>query len=397
MKALWLKRRIGVGLENLREEARFRQIPDLDRGADRLLVHGGRRYLNLASNNYLGLAGHDSVRRAAVNAAEEYGASSGASRLITGTCFLFGELEAELAEFKECEDALVLGSGYAANLAILSSLADRHTVVFSDRLNHASIVDGIKLSGAKQVRYRHNDMDHLAACLKRHADAPRKVLVTDSVFSMDGDVAELERIVELCARHDVAVAVDEAHGAGVFGRGRGLAYELGVAGYIDVHMGTLGKAFGSHGAYVAGDRTLIDWLRNAARPFIFSTALPPATVGASLAAVQLIKDRPEFGGRVLAMAERVRRVCRALGLDTGGSVTQIVPVILGTNERALHGQELLREKGVWAGAVRPPTVPGGSSRLRLCLRADLTDDDMILLESALTHLAAGLERETPCL
>nr|WP_147822526.1 8-amino-7-oxononanoate synthase [Salidesulfovibrio onnuriiensis] len=379
-----------ASLEDLRADARFRQTPGLDRGADRMLECGGRQYLNLASNNYLGLAGHPQVKRAAMEAVELYGASSGASRLITGTYSLYDRLETELAGFKGCEDALVLGSGYAANLAIVSALADRHAVVFSDRLNHASIVDGIRLSGARQVRYRHNDMDHLRACLEQYREAERKLLVTDTVFSMDGDVADLGAIIELCREHDVAVVVDEAHGAGIFGGGRGLAHELGLTKEIDVHMGTLGKALGAHGAYVTGDRTLTDWLRNTARPFIFSTALPPAAVGAALAAVQLIGESPDMGRTVLDMAERLRSHCRAAGLDTGESATQIVPVILGSNERALRGQEILRERGVWAGAVRPPTVPKGSARLRLCLRADLTDQDMILLESALESLAEEL-------
>lgn len=374
-------------LEDLRGDGRFRQIPVLDHGTDRFLEHGGKRFLNLASNNYLGLAGHPAVKQAAMDAAREYGASSGASRLITGTCSLYEALEAELADFKGHEDALVLGSGYAANLAILSSLADRHSVVFSDRLNHASIVDGIRLSGARQVRYRHNDMDHLRDCLERYKDVPGKLLVTDTVFSMDGDVADLERIVELCAEHEVAVVVDEAHAAGIFGQGRGLVQELGLSGEIDVHMGTLGKAFGAHGAYVVGDRTLIDWLRNTARPFIFSTALPPAAVGAALAAVRLVREQPEIGQKVLKLAESIRNFCFSLGLDSGASTTQIVPVILGDNESALRGQTTLREQCVWSGAVRPPTVPLGSSRLRLCLRADLTDGDMDLLRDALRKLA----------
>lgn len=390
MKALWLEKRIKAGLEDLMRDARFRQIPSVDHGADRFLTHEGRRLLNLASNNYLGLANHPAVKDAAIRGVQTYGTSSGASRLITGTSALHEELEAELRDFKECEDALVFGSGYAANLSIVSSLADRRTVVFSDRLNHASIVDGIRLSGAVHVRYRHNDLEHLRVCLERHADAPRKMLVTDTVFSMDGDVADLQGIAELCALHDVALILDEAHAAGVFGLGRGLAHELGLADHVDVHMGTLGKAFGAHGAYVTGDRVLIDWLRNTARPFIFSTALPPAAVGAGLAAVQLIRRVPETGQKLLHMADHVRSVCRTLDLNTGESTTHIVPVILGSNERVLHAQRVLRETGIWVGAVRPPTVPAGSARLRLCLRADLTEEDMELLETGLEHMAENL-------
>ncbi|MUM78622.1 8-amino-7-oxononanoate synthase [Pseudodesulfovibrio sp. F-1] len=370
----------------LREGNRVRQIPPVDHGAERYLLHAGRRLLNLASNNYLGLAGHPALRQGAIEAVERYGTSSGASRLVSGNFALLDELEREMSSFKGQEDALVVGSGFAANLMILSSLADRHTVVFSDRLNHASIVDGIRLSGAKHVRYRHNDTDHLAKLLEAHAGAPRKVLVTDTVFSMDGDIADLATLVDLCQRHGVLSVVDEAHAAGIFGNGRGLAAQLGLADRVDIHMGTFSKGFGSYGAYIAGKAEIIGYLRNTGRPFIFSTALPPAVVGASLAAVRLVREADTLGRRLLDMARDVREYLGSLGLDVGSSRTAIIPVMLGGNEAALAARDALVERGVLVGAIRPPTVPQNTARLRISLRADLTDADLTLFKTAVAQM-----------
>lgn len=377
-------------LAELREQSLFRQIPPVDNGADKYLLHDGISLLNLASNNYLGLAGHPDLKQAAMAATERYGTSSGASRLISGNFGLLDELESALCQFKEQEAALVVGSGFAANLMILSTLADRHTVVFSDKLNHASIVDGIRLSGAKHVRYRHNDMAHLATLLEKHSAAPRKVLVTDTVFSMDGDMADMASIVDLCHRHSVLSVVDEAHAVGVLGDGRGLCAELGLADRVDVHMGTFSKGLGSYGAYVAGQSDIIDYLRNKGRPFIFSTALPPAVIGANRAAVQLVSGTPAMGNRLLKMARETRGFLSSLGLDTGPSQTAIIPVILGPNERALAARDVLMAQGVCVGAVRPPTVPEGTARLRISLRADLTDHDMALFREAVSFMVETL-------
>ncbi|QJB55205.1 8-amino-7-oxononanoate synthase [Pseudodesulfovibrio sp. zrk46] len=378
-------------LQELEQQNLVRRIPPVESGADKWLQYDGKQLLNLASNNYLGLAGRPELKQAAIDATEKYGTSSGASRLISGNYSLFDELEQELREFKKQEDALVVGSGFTANLMILSTLADRHTVVFSDKLNHASIVDGVRLSGAKHVRYRHNDMEHLAALMEKHADAPRKLLVTDSVFSMDGDLAELTAIVELCERYQVLSVIDEAHAAGVMGKGRGLAAELGLSDRIDVHMGTFSKGLGSYGAYVAGKSDIIEFLRNKGRPFIFSTALPPATIGANLAAVRLVRSEPELGERLGVMAGDVRRFLQQLDLDTGPSQTAIIPVILGENEAALKARDMLMEQGIYVGAVRPPTVPQGTARLRISLRADLTDADLSHFKQAVSRMVDSLD------
>lgn len=360
----------------LRNSDHYRIIPPIDDGAAREIMHAGVHLLNLASNNYLGLAGRQECIDASAKALSRHGCSAGASRLVTGNFALAETLEAELATFKDQEAALVTCSGYAANLAVFSALADRHTVVFSDRLNHASIVDGILLSGARMVRYRHLDMEHLDALLCREAAVPKKIIVTDTVFSMDGDVAPLARLTELGKAHGALVVVDEAHAMGVLGHGRGLVAELGLSESVDVHVGTLSKAMGSLGGYVAGRIETIEILRNRGRPFIFSTALPPAVLGAALAALRHIKANPEEGANLLRMAKDMRDHLIGLGFDVMGSSTQIIPVACGRNRVAMHAQALLRAEGLYVAAVRPPTVPEGSARLRLSLRADLTDEDL---------------------
>ena len=360
----------------LRNSDSFRTIPPIDDGAARELLYSGTRLLNLASNNYLGLSSHPELIEGAAKALTRYGCSSGASRLITGNFALAETLEAELATFKYQEAALVTGSGYAANLAVFSALADRHTVVFSDRLNHASILDGITLSGARLVRYRHLDTDHLEQLLSREREIEKKIIVTDSVFSMDGDVAPLARIVELGKAHGALLVVDEAHATGILGRGRGLAAALGLSDDVDVHVGTLSKALGSQGGFIAGRVETIELLRNRGRSFVFSTALPPPVLGASLAALRRIKSSPGEGARLMRMSKDIRDHLNSLGFDTMGSTTQIVPVACGRNRVALHAQALLQAEGLLVAAVRPPTVPQGTARLRLSLRADLTDDDL---------------------
>jgi 8-amino-7-oxononanoate synthase len=360
MSSSYIDRFIRPGLDELKAGSLDRRIPDVDFGADRLLLASGRHCLNLASNNYLGLSGHPALRQAAQEAVERYGTSSGASRLVSGNFALFDLLETELAGFKGQEAALAVGSGFAANLSIFSALADRSTVVFSDRLNHASIVDGIALSGAKHLRYRHNDPDHLSALLDKHSDAPRKILVTDTVFSMDGDVADLPALVRLASDHEALLIVDEAHATGIFGRGRGMAAEQGVEAEVDVHMGTFSKALGSHGGYIAGRREIVDLILSRGRAFIFSTALPPAVIGASLAALRLVAADNGPAARLLGLAEGLRSHLAGLGLDTGPSTSQIVPVILGRNRETLGARDFLLERSIFAAAVRPPTVPEGT-------------------------------------
>lgn len=378
-------------LDDVRAKSLWRDIPPVDNGADRIVAWRGKRLVNLASNNYLGMAGRTQLRSAAIRAVEQYGTSAGASRLVSGNYKLYDKLEAGIADFKGQEAALALGTGYAANLCILSALANRHTAVFSDRLNHASIVDGVTLSRAKHVRYRHNDLDHLAELLCTHADIPRKIIITDTVFSMDGDIADLAGIVALAREHGALTIVDEAHAVGVLGQGRGLAHELSLTDAVDVHMGTFSKALGSHGAYVAGSRLVVDAVRNFGRPFIFSTALPPAAVGAGLAALRLVATGGSKAERLLARAQELRDYLRGLGFDTGDSTTQIIPVILGDNDAVVRARDFLMSRGLLVSAIRPPTVPAGTARLRVSLRADLTQSDMERIRAGFEALAQELD------
>ena len=330
----------------------------------------GAEVLLLCSNNYLGLADHPRVRQAAADAAERFGAGAGASRLISGSMSLHRKLEDRLAEFKGSEAALLFGSGYLANTGTVAALAGRDGVVFSDELNHASIIDGCRLSRAEKFVYRHLDLEHLEWGL-RAAGRRSQLIVTDGVFSMDGDVAPLAGLVELARRHDCMLMVDEAHGTGALGPGgRGSVAAAGLSGEVDVVVGTLGKALGGYGAYVCASAQLVELLINTARPFIYSTAPPPPSVGAALAALSMLADRPGMVEQLRRNAATLRERLIGQGLETGGSRTQIVPVLVGDARRAMALCERTLEGGVFAQAIRPPTVPAGSSRLRLTVMAN---------------------------
>jgi 8-amino-7-oxononanoate synthase len=354
-----------------------RSLRPLKREGAWVVLEDGRRLLNLSSNDYLGLASHPAVREAAARAADR-GAGATASRLIVGTDPETCALEERLADFQGTEAALVFGSGFLANAGVISALVGSEDAVFSDRLNHASIIDGCRLSRAAIHRYDHLDVDQLETLLQRDRSR-RKLIVTESVFSMDGDVAPLREIAELKERYGAALLVDEAHADGVFGpHGEGMAHELGVADRVDVHLGTFGKAFGAYGAYVAGRAVWVQYLLNAARSFVFTTALPPAVIGAVDAALDLVREADRGRSELQAKAASVRAGLHALELDTQRSETQIVPAVVGGNEAALALARALEDYGVLAVAIRPPTVPEGRARLRFSItaaheRADLDD------------------------
>ena len=329
----------------------------------------GRPVLLLCSNNYLGLAGHPRLRRAAADAALKLGTSAGASRLISGSMSIHAELEARLADFKGTEAALLFGSGYLANSGVIAVLARRGEVVFSDELNHASIIDGCRLAGADTFVYRHADSEHLEWGLRRAAGRAA-LIATDGVFSMDGDIAPLPELAELARRHRCRLLVDEAHATGCIGPGgRGSVAAAGLTGEVDVIVGTLGKALGGYGAYVCGSAELVDFLINSARPFIFSTAPPPPAVAAAQAALELLAAQPQLVERLGANAAALREGLRAEGLEPIGSETQIVPLVVGEADDAMALCERLLAEGVFAQAIRPPTVPAGTCRLRLTAMA----------------------------
>ena len=363
-------------LEELRDRGLYRRLRLVSGPQGPRVLLGGRPVLLLCSNNYLGLADHPKVRGAAAEAAMRWGAGAGASRLISGNMEPHRQLEARLAEFKGYEAALLFGSGYLANTGTIAALAGAGEVVFSDQLNHASIVDGCRLSRAETFVYRHGDLEHLAWGL-REAGGRGSLIVSDGVFSMDGDVAPLPQLLELARRHGCRLMVDEAHATGAIGPGgRGSVAAAGLSGEVDVVVGTLGKALGSYGAYVCAGAETVDFLVNTARPFVFSTAPPPPSVAAATAALELVS--PNRVERLRVNAERFRAALVAEGLGAGASQTQIVPLEVGDAGTTMDLCERVLERGVFAQGIRPPTVPDGASRLRFTVMA--------------THRAGELER-----
>jgi 8-amino-7-oxononanoate synthase len=351
----------------------------------------GKPVLLLCSNNYLGLADHPRVREAAADAAMRWGVGAGASRLVSGNMTIHRRLEEKLAAFKRTEACLLFGSGYLANTGIVSALAREGDVVFSDELNHASIVDGCRLAKAETFVYDHCDMDHLEWGLQQ-AGGRGSLIVTDGVFSMDGDIAPLADIVELAGRYDVRVMVDDAHGTGALGAGgRGSVAAAGLEEEIDVLVGTLGKSLGSYGAYACCDSELSEYLVNCARTLIFSTALPPPAVAGAMAALDLVIAQPDRVDKLQRNAAALRAALAEEGLATGGSETQIVPLVVGAAEDAMAACEKALKRGVFAQAIRPPTVPSDTSRLRLAVMASHTATE---LHGAARVLAQSLPRVT---
>jgi glycine C-acetyltransferase/8-amino-7-oxononanoate synthase len=356
-------------LEELRDRGLHRRLRLIDSPQGPRVTLDGREVLLLCSNDYLGLANHPRVRGAAAEAAMRWGAGAGASRLISGNMRPHRRLEERLAGFKGYEAALLFGSGYLANTGAIAALAGHGEFVFSDELNHASIIDGCRLSRAETFVYRHADLEHLAWGL-REAGGRASLIVTDGVFSMDGDVAPLAGLADLAKRHRCRLMVDEAHATGALGPGgRGSVAAAGLSGEVDVVVGTLGKALGSYGAYACASRELVEYLLNTARPFVFSTAPPPPALAAGLAALELLESHPHRVERLTANAETLRTALAAEGLAPGGSATQIVPVAVGDASQAMELCERALERGVFAQGIRPPTVPEGSSRLRFTVMA----------------------------
>jgi 8-amino-7-oxononanoate synthase len=340
----------------------------------------GKPVLLLCSNNYLGLADHPRVREATAEAAMRWGVGAGSSRLVSGTMTVHRRLEERLAAFEGSEACVLFGSGYLANLGVIGTLAGRGDTIFSDELNHASIIDGCRLSRAEVVVYRHRDVEHLDWSMRRHGSrdgSARALIVTDSVVSMDGDVAPLAAIAELADVHGARIVVDEAHATGNLGPGgRGAVAEAGLQSEIDVVVGTLGKALGSYGAYVCANAEMIRYLINTSRPLIFSTAPSPPAIAGALAALALLRERPERVQRLRSNARVLRRSLAAEGFPVADSEMHIVPLIVGDERAAMRMCQEAIERGVFAQAIRQPTVPAGSSRLRLTAMASHTASEL---------------------
>jgi len=363
-----------------------RSLEPLETSQGPVVQVGGRKLVNLCSNDYLGLASDPRLKRAAAEAAEREGAGSGAARLIAGDLPVHGRLERRLAEMKGTEAALLFSSGYHANAGVVGALVGRGDAVFSDEWNHASIIDGCLLSRADVERYWHGDVDELGKLLAR-SKARRKLVVTDAVFGMDGDAAPLAEIVSLCERNGAMLYLDEAHSTGVLGEtGAGLAEATGLTDRVDVVMGTMGKALGSFGAFVAGPRPLCDWLTSRCRTFVFTTALPPSACGAALAALDVLRAEPERRHRLRQLSVRMKDGLEWLGFSMAGVVAPIFPVVLGEEEKALEASRRMRESGFFVRAIRPPTVPKGTSRLRVSLTAAHTAEQVDGFLSALREV-----------
>jgi glycine C-acetyltransferase len=374
-KTQWIDEQIA----ELKEAGLFNVIRTIESPMDAWVTIDGRRLLNFCANNYLGLANHPRLRLAAQRAIDSHGVGPGAVRTIAGTMDLHVRLEERLAEFKKAEACISFQSGFMANLATIPALVGRGDVIFSDELNHASIIDGCRLSRAKVVRYAHCDVADLRRQLDETTEFGRRLIVTDGVFSMDGDIAPLDQICELAEEYDVMLMVDDAHGEGVLGEGgRGIVDHFGLHGRVDVEVGTMSKAFGVVGGLVAGKQVIVDWLRQRGRPFLFSSAMTVPDTAACLEAVNLLEESTELVERLWANAEVFQKGMKQLGFDTGASQTPIVPVMLGEAPLAQEFSRRLFDNGVFAMAIGFPTVPQGKARIRVMNSAAHSAQDLEL-------------------
>ena len=364
-------------IADLKAQGLYNTIRTIDSPMDGHVLIDGRRVLNFCANNYLGLANHPQLKEAAKHAIDQYGIGPGAVRTIAGTMRLHVQLEERLAQFKGVEACITLQSGFAANLATIPALVGRGDVIFSDQLNHASIIDGCRLSRAQIVAYEHNDVDDLRRKIAATTEYGRRLIITDGVFSMDGDIAPLPDLYEVAREYNILLMVDDAHGEGVLGRGgRGIVDHFGLHGKVDIEVGTMSKAFGVMGGIVAGRQVIIDWLRQRGRPFLFSSAMTVPDVAACLEAVDMLEASDELVQRLWANAAFFKRELASLGFDIGHSETPIVPVMLGEAPLAQQFSRRLFEEGVFAMAIGFPTVPQGKARIRVMNTAAHSQDDL---------------------
>ncbi len=376
-KTTWIEQEIEV----LKESGLFNVIRTIESPMDAWVTIKGEQFLNFCANNYLGLANDPRIRSAARQAIKVYGVGPGAVRTIAGTMSLHVKLEQRLAEFKRVEACISFQSGFSANLATIPALVGRGDVIFSDELNHASIIDGSRLSRAQIVRYNHNDADDLRRKVEETTDFRRRLIITDGVFSMDGDIARLDKICDVAEEHDILLMVDDAHGEGVLGEGgRGIVDHFGLHGRVDIEVGTLSKAFGVVGGMVAGKKIIVEWLSQRGRPFLFSSAMTVPDAAACLEAVDVLNKSTELVDRLWANTAIFREGMEQMGFNTGQSETPIIPVMLGEAPLAQAFSRKLFEEGVFAMAIGYPTVPRGKARIRVMNSAVHSSDD---LETAL--------------
>ena len=370
-------------IEELKRSGLYRELKKIVGPIDAEVSIHGSKVILLSSNNYLGLATHPKLKEAASLALQAYGTGACASRLIAGNMEIHEDLEKRVAQFKGCQSALLFSTGYMANIGVITSLAGKNDLILSDELNHASIIDGCKLSGARIEVYPHKDVGRIREILKQEDRSDEKnrfqkrVIITDGVFSMDGDIAPLPEIMEVANHYSAILIVDDAHATGVLGKdGKGTAAYFGIEGENLIHMGTFSKALSTLGGYIAGQKTIIEYLRNKARSFIFSTALPPSVCASSIAAIDIIEDEPWIRKRLWNNVTRFKRGLESLGYNTLGSQTQIIPVLIGDTDLTMEFARAIFERGIYAPGIRPPTVPNGKSRIRTTLMASHTDEQI---------------------
>ncbi|NLJ98217.1 MAG: glycine C-acetyltransferase [Tissierellia bacterium] len=365
-------------IEDLKKEGIYRRLPVLEGANQAEIILNGNKVINLSSNNYLGFANHPRLKKAAIEAIEKYGAGAGAVRTIVGNMSIHEELEEVLSKFKREEAAFVYQSGFNCNAGTIQAITEAGDLIISDELNHASIIDGVRLSKADKKIFKHSDIDQLEQILKENRDKYRNVLIiTDGVFSMDGDIAKLPEIVELAEKYDAMTYVDDAHGSGVLGEnGRGTVDHFGLHGRVDFTIGTLSKAIGVVGGYVAGSKTMYEWLNHRARPVLFSTSLPPAAVGAIIEAIKMLTESSEYTDKLWDNAKYFKERLGKLGFNTGHSETPITPVIIGDEAESMEFSKNLLDKGVFVSAIVFPTVPKGTGRVRCMITADHTKEQL---------------------
>ncbi len=365
-------------IKDLKEQGVYRKLPILEGANEAEIILNGKKVINLSSNNYLGFANHPRLKEAAVKAVEKYGIGSGAVRTIVGNMDIHEELEDVLAQFKREEAVMVFQSGFNCNAGTIQAITEKGDLIVSDELNHASIIDGARLSRADKTIYKHNDMDSLEKVLKENREKYKNILIiTDGVFSMDGDVADLPSIVNLAEKYEAMTYVDDAHGSGVLGEnGRGTVDHFGLHGRVDFSIGTLSKAIGAIGGYVAGSKTMQDWLSHRGRPILFSTSLPPAAVGAIIEAVKMLMESSEYTDRLWSNSRFFKEKLGKLGFDTGKSETPITPVIIGDEAKTMEFSKKLFENGVFVSGIVFPTVPKGTGRVRCMVTAGHTEEQL---------------------
>lgn len=369
---------IKENIEQLKKDGVYRKLPILETPNKAEVTLNGKKVINLSSNNYLGFANHPRLKNAAIKAIEDYGVGAGAVRTIIGNMGIHENLEKVLSEFKKEDAAFIYQSGFNCNAGTIQAVTGPEDIIISDELNHASIIDGSRLSKAKKVIYKHSDMNSLESVLKESRDKYKNMLlITDGVFSMDGDIAKLPEIVELAERYEAMTYVDDAHGSGVLGKsGRGTVDHFGLHGRVDFTMGTLSKAIGVIGGYVAGSKTMYEWLSHRARPVLFSTSLPPAAVGAITEAVKMLMESEEYTDKLWENAKYWKSKIGSLGFNTGNSETPITPVIIGDEAKAMEFSRKLLDEGVFVSAIVFPTVPKGTGRVRCMVTAEHTEEQL---------------------